>query len=206
MRDVIYVIGSYAFGAIPHLYLLGRLKGLRLQGDLHMALWREGGRPIGALGLLLELVKGVSVILAGRAMGLDIGIIVLGGLAVVLGSVARFYHLTAKGQLVGVAMAAALTPGPFWLAAVIMITGYLIRTLPRFMARGVSVNEKLKLGGPPSLSFPLGMILGFAALPLFAWWLGQPPVVVAGYGALLGFILIRRATAGLFATSKPAGD
>ena len=131
--DGMFLVGSYLLGAFPHLYLLGLLKGLRLSGDLHMALWREGGRPLGTIGFLLELVKGVAVVLIGRALDLDIGIIALGGLGVVLGQMwPVFYHFDGeKGNSVGVAVAASLTPLPFLIALVFMLTGYLIRTLPR---------------------------------------------------------------------------
>jgi hypothetical protein len=70
------------------------------------------------------------------------------------------------------------------------------------MKRGQSVNEKLKLGGPPSNSFPLGMALGFAVLPLAAWLLGESAAVVIAYGVLFALILFRRATAGRSADIK----
>ena len=209
-RDVIFIIVSYLIGAFPHLYLLGRAKGLRLEGDLHMALWRQGGRPLGTLGFLLELAKGILVVLAGRALGFETPIVAFGGLAVVLGQMwPVFYHFDGeKGNSVGAAVALALTPVPFLIAFVFMLTGYLMRTLPRFLERGVSVNEKLKLGGPPSLSFPLGMAAGFLVLPVAAWLLGEPPAVVTVYALLFFFIMLRRITAGITAdikAGKPSG-
>ncbi len=211
VRDIIFVIAGYLVGAFPHLYLLGLTKGLRLSGDLHMALWREGGRPLGTLGFILELVKGIGFVLIGRALGFDIGVLALGGLAVVIGQMwPVFYHFDGeKGNSVGAAMALALTPIPFLISFVFMLTGYLIRTVPRFLEKGVSVNEKLKLGGPPSLSFPLGMALGFRVLPLAAWLLGEPPAVVGVYGLLFFFIMLRRVTAGItadFKAGKNAGS
>jgi acyl phosphate:glycerol-3-phosphate acyltransferase len=194
-----FILGCYLVGAIPHLYLLGRLKGLRLTGDLHMALWREGGRPLGTIGFLLELFKGFIVIIAGRVFGVDTAVLVAGGVAAVVGQMwPVFYHFDGeKGNSIGAAMALTLTPGPFGIAAIFMATGYLIRTVPRFLARGQTMNEKLKLGGPPSLPFPLGMAVGFAVLPLAAWLLGRPKEYVIGYAVLFGLIMIRRITAGL---------
>ncbi len=58
--DMALIPAAYLTGAIPHLYLLGRLKGIDLSGDLHMALWRRGGRRLGTLGFILELVKGIG--------------------------------------------------------------------------------------------------------------------------------------------------
>lgn len=200
-REIIWVIVCYLVGAFPHLYLLGRMKGLRLSGDLHMALWREGGRPLGTIGFLLELVKGISVVLIGRALSFEIGIVALGGLAVVLGQMwPVFYHFDGeKGNSIGAAMSLTLTPVPFLIALIFMLTGYLIRTVPRFLVKGVSVNEKMKLGGPPSNSFPLGMAVGFLVLPIAAWLLGEPAAVVCVYGLLFFFIMLRRVTAGITA-------
>jgi glycerol-3-phosphate acyltransferase PlsY len=197
--DLAFVLAAYLVGAIPHLYILGRLKGIDLTGDLHMALWRRGGRPLGTLGFILELVKGVTPILAGRALGMDIAVIAAGGVAAVCGQMwPAFYRFDGeKGNSIGAAMALTLTPGAFGLAAIFMAGGYLIRTVPRFLEKGKSLDEKFKLGGPPSLSFPLGMGLGFLSLPFFAWWLGEPMSVVAAYGALFLLIMVRRATAGI---------
>jgi acyl phosphate:glycerol-3-phosphate acyltransferase len=204
LREILFVFVCYLVGAFPHLYLLGRLKGLRLSGDLHMALWREGGRPLGTIGFLLELVKGISVVLIGRALSFDIGVVALGGLAVVLGQMwPVFYHFDGeKGNSIGAAMSLTLTPVSFLIAFVFMLTGYLIRTVPRFLVKGVSVNEKMKLGGPPSNSFPLGNAVCFLVLPIAAWLLGEPPVVVGVYILLFFFIMLRRATAGITADIK----
>jgi glycerol-3-phosphate acyltransferase PlsY len=197
--DMGFILGAYLVGALPHLYLLGRLKGFSLSGDLHMELWRKCGRPLGTIGFLLELVKGIIPILVGRALGLDIAIIVIGGVAAVCGQMwPVFYHFDGeKGNSIGAAMAVTLTPVPFWLAFIIMVVGYLIRTVPRFAKKGQSVNEKFKLGGPPSLSFPLGMALGFLALPLITWWRGEPIEIIIGYTMLFLLIMVRRATAGI---------
>ena len=207
-REIIWVIVCYLVGAFPHLYLLGRLKGLRLSGDLHMALWREGGRPLGTLGFLLELAKGISMVLIGKALHFEIGIVALGGLAVVLGQMwPVFYHFDGeKGNSVGAAVAVTLTPVPFLIAFVFMLTGYLIRTVPRFLVKGVSVNEKMKLGGPPSNSFPLGNAVCFLVLPIAAWLLGEPPAVVVVYGLLFFFIMLRRVTAGITVDVKAGKD
>jgi glycerol-3-phosphate acyltransferase PlsY len=199
LPDLGFILGSYLFGSIPQLYLLGLVKGKRLSGDLHHELWRQCGRPFGVIGFLSELVKGALPVLIGKAIHLDLAVIAAAGVAVVAGQMwPLFYHFDGeKGNSVGVAMALALTPLPFLIAAIPMAGGFLIRTLPRFLKRGQSINEKFKLGGPPSNSFPLGMAVGFAVLPLSAWALGWNISVVLSYAALFALIMIRRATAGL---------
>ncbi|MGA3093844.1 MAG: glycerol-3-phosphate acyltransferase [Dehalococcoidales bacterium] len=202
--DLGFILGSYLLGSIPQLYLLGLLKGKRLSGDLHHELWRQCGRSFGVIGFLSEMVKGALPVLIGRALHLDIAVIAVAGVAGVCGQMwPLFYHFDGeKGNSVGAAMALALTPLPLLIALIPMLGGFLIRTIPRFMQRGQSVNEKFKLGGPPSNSFPLGMAVGFAVLPLAAWALGWSASVVLSYTALFVLIMIRRATAGLSADIK----
>ena len=83
--DILFVIGAYIIGALPHLHLLGRLRGFHLEGDLHMELWSKGGRPLGTIGFLGDLAKGTVVILIGKSLDLDVAVIVFGGLVVVSG-------------------------------------------------------------------------------------------------------------------------
>ena len=139
------------------------------------------------------------VVLIGKSLDLDIAVIAIGGLAVVSGQMWPVFSSFngEKGNSVAVAMAATFTPQPFWIAFIPMAVGYLIRTLPRMLKPGQSVNEKLKLGGPPSLSFPLGMFIGFLVLPIASWWLDEPSVVTVCYSILFVLIVIRRITADL---------
>jgi glycerol-3-phosphate acyltransferase PlsY len=199
LSDLAFILGAYLLGSIPQLYLLGLLKGKRLSGDLHHELWRQCGRPFGVIGFLSELVKGALPVLIGKAIHLDIAVVAAAGVACVAGQMwPVFYHFDGeKGNSVGAAMSLALTPLAFLMAVIPMAGGFLIRTLPRFLKRGQSVNDKLKLGGPPSNSFPLGMAIGFAVLPLAAWILGESVSIVLAYTALFILIMIRRATAGL---------
>ena len=199
LSDLAFILGAYLLGSVPHLYLLGLLCGKRLSGDLHHELWRQCGRLIWVLAVLLEVARGVLTILIGRWLHLDIAVVVAGGLAVVVGQMwPIFHHFDGeKGNSIGAAVAVTLTPLPFLVALVPMLTGLLIRTIPRFLNKEQTMSEKLRFGGPPSNSFPLGMILGFAVLPLAAWALGESTAVVLAYGVLFTLILLRRATAGL---------
>ncbi|RJO60742.1 MAG: hypothetical protein C4542_08330 [Dehalococcoidia bacterium] len=199
LSDLAFILGAYLVGSVPHLYLLGLLYGKRLSGDLHHELWRQCGRAVWFLAVFLELARGVLTILIGRWLHLDIAVIVAGGLAVVAGQMwPIFHHFDGeKGNSVGVAMALALTPLPLLIALIPMLGGFLIRTIPRFLNKEQTMSEKLRFGGPPSNSFPLGMILGFAVLPLAAWLLGESLAVVLAYALLFALILLRRATAGL---------
>jgi len=51
--DVALILGAYLLGSLPHLSALGKLRGIHLEGDLHISLWRRGGRLIGVIGILI---------------------------------------------------------------------------------------------------------------------------------------------------------
>ena len=72
MGDIVFVLASYLLGTFPHLSLLGKLRGLSLEGDLHISLWRQGGRFLGIIGVVGDIAKGITVVLVGRHLNLDI--------------------------------------------------------------------------------------------------------------------------------------
>ena len=197
--DVALILGAYLLGSLPHLSALGKLRGIDLEGDLHISLWQRTGRLTGVIGILAEFAKGVIPILVGKGLGFDLFIIVLAGLAVVSGQMwpvfSRFDG--EKGNSIGLAMAGALAFKPLLIALVPIVVGIAIRTVPRLLDSSQSLNERLKFGGPPSRSLPLAMAIGFLLLPVASWWLGGPLVITTGFLALFILIVIRRLTAGL---------
>jgi hypothetical protein len=96
-------------------------------------------------------------------------------------------------------MSLALATTATLVALVPMAIGFLVRTIPRFRKPDQTMKERFMFLGPPSLSLPLGMAIGFAVLPLAAWFLppGQPLGVVLALVGLFLLIMVRRATAGL---------
>jgi len=70
------------------------------------------------------------------------------------------------------------------------------RTLPR-MRYATSWGQRLRFGGAPSRSLPLGIAAGLAVLPVASAWLGEPPAVTWCYVGLFLLIMVRRLTAGL---------
>jgi hypothetical protein len=57
----------------------------------------------------------------------------------------------------------------------------------------------MKLGGGPSLSLPLGVIIGFATTPVTSLLLNQPLPQTLGLCVMVVLLLLRRLTAGLLA-------
>ena len=154
---------------------------------------------MGTIGILGEFTKGVIPVLVGKSLGFEPFVIVLAGLAVVSGQMwSPFSKFDGeKGNSVGIAMAGTLAPMALFIALVPIIISVAIRTVPRLRDSRQSLNERLKFGGPPSRSLPLGMATGFLMLPIVSWWLGELLVITSGYLVLFVLIMVRRLTAGL---------
>jgi len=197
--DVALILGAYLLGSLPHLSALGKACGIALEGDSHISLWQRGGRLIGLIGILGEFIKGVIPIMVGKSLGFNLFITALAGLAVVSGQMWPIFSRFdgERGNSTGLAMAAALAPKPLLIALVPIAIGAAIRTVPRLLDASQPLNERLKLGGAPSRSLPLGMAIGFFLLPIASWWLREPLVITSGYFALFVLIMVRRLTAGL---------
>ena len=210
-EDILLVLGGYLLGAFPVVYLLGRLRGFDLskEEDMHISLWRKVGRLEGFTGIAWDVVKGgVAVVLLDKFTGYSWGTVTLVGLAVVVGLMWPVF-LRGRGEkanTTGLGISAALSYQslPFLFGPILI--GILVRTVPRFLAPGQSMSERLKFGGPPSNSLPLGMLFGFGLFPLGCWIMSQPWETVAVSAAIFVLIVIKRITAGLMEDLEAAPD
>jgi len=189
-------------GAIPVPYLLGRMRGVDLsqEEDMHISLWRKVGRGEGLVGITWDVIKGgVAVLIVDRASDFAWGTVVGVGLAVIAGQMWSVFHRF-KGEKgnttgLGVSMALAYEAWPFLLAP--LLVGAAVRTLPRLLDSTQSANERLKFGGPPSLSLPLGMLVAFALFPVGCWYTDQPRLTIVAGIVILALIVVKRLTTGL---------
>lgn len=209
--DLLLVAGAYIIGAFPLLSLLGRLKGLDLtaEEDLHQALWQKGGRLLGATGLGWDVVKGMFPVLVGESLHFELSTIAIAAIAAVAGQMwSAFDRFQGeKGNTTGLGMALVLAPKALGLALVPVAVGALWRTMPRLLSPSQSLNERLKFGGPPSRSLPLGVLVGSALLPLLAWWIEKHSIeLTLAFLALLLLIVLKRLTAGLSHDLKTANN
>ena len=193
------ILGSYLLGSLPIVYAIGWLRGvdLREAEDAHITLWRDVGRLEGLVGILTDMAKGAIPVLVALELGFDHLWVALGGLAAVIGLMWPVFLKFdgEKANTAGLGMSAALAPLPLLYALIPMLIGALIRTMPRLLNSTESVNERLKLGGPPSLAISLGLLIGFATLPLSSWLLGKPMEITLVLVALFVVIVIKRLTA-----------
>ncbi len=198
---LLLVPAAYLLGAIPQVYLLGRLTGrdVRKEGDLHQALWRAS-RPLGLVAILGDAVKGPIPVVVARLLGAEPWLVGAAGVAVVVGQMWPVFlpSTGGKGNSTGLPMALALAPGPSLVALVPILTSLLIRTVARLSGHYPLIS------GRPSNIFPLGMLAGFSLLPVAAYVMGEPVAVAVALLALWAALMFRRLTAGLRADLRVA--
>jgi len=206
----LWIIGAYLYGAVPVVYLIGRLRGVDLsqEEDMHISLWRKVGRVEGFFGILWDVIKGaIAVLIVDRGLQLDDWVVAGLGVAVIMGEMWPVFlrFRGEKANTTGMGMAAALVYQaiPFLLAPIVL--GAAIRTVPRFFRRGQTMDERIELGGPPSLSLPLGMFFGFALFPVGCWVVDGGWERTAAGIALFVLIVVKRLTFGLTDDIKADG-
>jgi glycerol-3-phosphate acyltransferase PlsY len=219
LANVALVIGAYLLGSLPYMILLGRAKGIDLsqEEDLHIALWRKVGRLEGLSGVLVDILKGAIPVLIGFIFHFHLAVIALAGVAAVAGQMWSVFQKfdAERGNTAGLGMILTLTvgvavtesPRAYWIllfALIPPITGFLIRTIPRFMAPGQTLSERFMFGGPVSNGLPLGVAVGLFLAPPSSWCLRQPLEMTLGLVGLLVIIMLRRLTVGLRADLKTA--
>ncbi|MBM4447523.1 MAG: hypothetical protein FJ023_09335 [Chloroflexi bacterium] len=219
LADIALVIGAYLLGSLPYMSLLGRAKGVDLskEEDLHIALWHKVGRLEGLSGVIVDILKGVIPIVIGFVFDFPLAVTAAAGVAAVIGQMWPVFRKFdgEKGNTAGAGMLLTLTvclsmtesSHAYWvliIAAVPALTGFFIRTMPRFMASGQTMSERFMMGGPVSNSLPLGMIITFAIAPLASWLLIQPAEMTLGLLAVFIAIVVRRLTARLGPDLKTA--
>lgn len=201
-HEIAFAFGAYILGSFPLMYLMGRLRGidLRQYEDMHIATWRHVGRLQGFIGVVFDFAKGViAVLIAREVLHFSAGWVAVAGVSAVAGQMWPVFLKFdgERGNSTGLAMSGALATYAMLIALVPVAIGFGVRTVPRFLQKDQTMNEKLKFGGPPSLSLPLGMAIAFAVLPLAAWLVGEPLGVILALVAMFVLILIRRLTVDL---------
>jgi glycerol-3-phosphate acyltransferase PlsY len=219
LADIALIVGAYLLGSLPYMILLGRARGIELsrEEDLHMALWNKAGRLAGLSGIVVDALKGAIPIIVGFSLHLQLAAIAAAGVAAVAGQMWPIFRKFdgEKGNTTGIGFIIAFTSyltatiSPlayvvFIIFAIPILIGSLIRTVPRVMAPGQTLNQRMMLGGPISNSMPLGMFTGFAVAPLTSLCLRQPVEMTWAFLAVFVVIIIRRLTAGLGEDLKAA--
>ena len=213
--DGILIIGSYLLGSFPYMLLRSRARGFKIAPgeDYHITLWRKIGRLEGISGIAIDVFKGAIPIVAGFVFDFRLAIIAIAGVAAVIGQMWPVFQKFngEKGNTTGLGMTITLclfiNNGAFialGAGLTCFFIGFMVRTVPRFLVKGQTLDERLNFGGPVSSSLPFGMLAGFAIMPLVSWFLSQPLELTFALTAVFLSIAIRRLTANLNADLKTA--
>ncbi len=199
LAETVYIICAYLLGAFPHLNLMARLYKLDANGDLHLKFWRHRGRTVGLIAVLLHIAKGVIIVLAGMWMNMDTGIIAISGVVAIAGQTWPVFSGFdgERGNSIAIGVVATLKPVTFLISLVPMVARLTIKVARHLSNSQITLKERLKFRGPPSLSLPIGMAIAFLLLPVASWQMGDPPTVYWCYLSLFLLIMLRRATASL---------
>jgi acyl phosphate:glycerol-3-phosphate acyltransferase len=207
---IAYIIGAYLVGTIPYMLWLSHIKGFDFshEPDFHLAMYHKVGRLEGLSGIAVDCLKGIISVLVGFFLNFPEAIVACGGVAAVVGQMWPVFQKFdgEKGNTTGLGseltLAICYNGWLFFICGgLIQLAGFFIRTIPR-MRKEKNLDERLKLGGPPSNSVPLAMIIGFAVMPLVSWLTGQHPEMTLALLTIFVLIVIRRLTAKLGADLK----
>jgi acyl phosphate:glycerol-3-phosphate acyltransferase len=203
---IAYVICAYLLGSFPYMLILSRAKGYDLSNepDVHAALFQKVGKGAGISGFLVDFLKGVIAVLVAQLLGFPLIVTAAAAVVVVMGQMWPVFQRFdgEKGNTTGAGATiffaafngAGLAP---LIGVIIVAIGFGIRTIPRFISRGQSWDEKLKLGGPASNSLPVSVLIGYASMPITSLLLGSAWELTAALALIFVVIVIRRLTAGV---------
>lgn len=171
------LISAYLLGSVPSAYLIARWVGgvdIRTVGDGNVGaknVWEQVGRVPGATVALMDVAKGMTAVMLAQRLGLSELAVLLTGFVAVLGHDFMLFLRFRGGQ--GMAT----------------MVGVFLVLLPR---------ETLAIGAVAGVTllvtrhweFSTGV--GFALLPVLAWWTGRPPRLLLYPVVLLPTIGIRK--------------
>ncbi len=173
---VLWCLGAFLCGSIPFGLLLVKLAGkgdVRAHGSGNIGatnVSRVGGKALGILTLLLDILKGFLPVFLAKRLGLDDTALSLLALAAVLGHMFTPWLKFRGGKGVATALGVALA---FKAAMVLPALGVFIVLLLLF--RYVS----------------LGSVLAAVALPLILVWQGAAPLVLILWAGLALLVILK---------------
>lgn len=202
--DVIsLLLAAYVLGAIPFVYLLGRLSGvdLRNEGSQNVGgtnLWRTVGPFTGVLGATLDMGKGVVLVLAAQALDISDGFAGLAAIVAVAGQCWPVFLRFRGGRGISVVGGSVLAFSPltFVLAVLPAAAGLAVYTVTTGLQKK-DASTIISGSGGDSRTVPLCMMFSIVALPFVGFALGGSFAVVSTFAALSLLLILRRLTAGL---------
>ncbi|GLH72127.1 glycerol-3-phosphate acyltransferase [Geothrix limicola] len=173
---VLWCLGAFLCGSIPFGLLLVKLAGkgdVRQHGSGNIGatnVSRVGGKALGIVTLLLDILKGFLPVFLAKRLGLGEPVLALLALWAVLGHVFTPWLAFKGGKGVATALGVALA---FKASMVLPALGVFIVLLLVF--RYVS----------------LGSVMSAAALPLVLLWKGAPPMVLLLWSGISLLVIVK---------------
>jgi glycerol-3-phosphate acyltransferase PlsY len=176
LNPILSILVAYLLGSIPFGFLLVKwAKGIdvRTQGSGNIGMtnvWRVAGAGWGITTLLLDIGKGVLAVYIGRWLNPGNGlVIVLSGLAVLLGNVFSIFLKFKGGKGIGVSVGVF-----FYLLPLESAIGTGLFVLALLLTRMISVGSLLGVTAMASLTLYHQGFTCYSALALLAavmiWW------------------------------------
>jgi glycerol-3-phosphate acyltransferase PlsY len=162
------IITAYLLGSIPSAYLVGRaLKGMDIReagdGRLGAAVtYRRVGLAGGIIVGLMDLAKGATAVIIAQALGLPLVVVLLAGVAVVVGhNWSIFLHFKGgKGALTIYGVLASLM---FWNLLIALALGGIFYLI----THKTGMSTGILLGFLSLINFITGSLILLIILPLF---------------------------------------
>ena len=173
---VLWCLGAFLCGSVPFGLLLVKLAGkgdVRAHGSGNIGatnVSRVGGKALGILTLLLDILKGFLPVFLAKQLGLGESILSLLALAAVLGHVFTPWLKFQGGKGVATALGVALA---FRVAMVLPALGVFLVLVLAF--RYVS----------------LGSVMAAVALPVTLVWMGATPLVILLWFGIVLIVILK---------------
>ena len=213
MLKALFILGCYLYGSLPVTEVLARKKGtdLRQEGTGKVGagnLWQTSGARVGLIGGLFDVGKGALPVLLADWLKLGKGVGAAGAVAGLMGQMWPVFRKFdgGRGNATAIGALAALSPKSGIMAMIPMFGSAAIWALPIMTRTDLTWRQRLKFPGKNSDEIPLGMLLGWLGISLFAWLMKEPKSAVWGLLATTIAIMVRRVTGGLSADIAEGKD
>lgn len=168
---MLYIIISYLLGTVLFAGVIGKLKGVDLQHENSGNLGaRNAGRTLGKWAFIIvavgDALKGLLVVIIGRALEFPEPVIALAVIAVTLGHLYPFWNKGRGGKGVATIVGALLAFSPLYI--LVLLASFLVSMLVTKSATLSMVSSFVVYGVVMAIAVPAGIIL-CVALILVLW-------------------------------------
>lgn len=204
MLKALFILGCYLYGSLPVTEALAGRKGtdLREEGTGKVGagnLWQTSGARYGLIGGLFDVGKGALPVLLADWLKLGKGVGAAGAVAGLIGQMWPVFRRFdgGRGNATAIGALAALSPRSAVMAMIPMFGSGAVWALPIMKRNDLTWRQRFKFPGRNSDEIPLGMLLGWLGIPIFAWLMKEPNSAVRALLAAAVAIMVRRVTDGL---------